>query len=366
MVLLIRDNECFEPRTQNYIEYFNRNGIAYHVIGWNRNGTAPSSSNFSFFQKPAKYGLEKANIPNKILWMLYVFKEILIHRKDISLIHACDYDSIFPAIVLCKIFKKKVLFDVYDWISASDGSSPLYRTIEWLENFCYDHSDYVIICDEDRLKQAKRSRKDTYILPNIPNITITLDSALSEQIFTSNQGKTLTLSYVGVFDKHRGLENLLSCVASIPNVHLNIAGFGQLEDYVQDYASRFENITYWGRVDYPTAQTIMKCSDFIVAMYYLSNPVHKFAAPNKYFESLILSVPLITTTNTALGDKVSRHGTGITIGESRDDLLRVLNSPPSNTILEKMRKNCDALWLEKYNGFYDKFMSEKYISMLRR
>lgn len=40
MVLLIRDNEGFEPRLQNYLEFFKNKNIDYRVIAWNRNGKA--------------------------------------------------------------------------------------------------------------------------------------------------------------------------------------------------------------------------------------------------------------------------------------------------------------------------------------
>ena len=50
MVLFIRDNECFEPRVKNYLNYFDDNNIDYKVIAWNRNGSAKPKNNFVFFQ----------------------------------------------------------------------------------------------------------------------------------------------------------------------------------------------------------------------------------------------------------------------------------------------------------------------------
>ena len=81
MVVLIRDNECFEPRVQNYINYFETQKIPYHVIAWNRNGAAEKRENFSFFEKRAEYGKRIRNIPPKIAWMSYVFKEITIYKN---------------------------------------------------------------------------------------------------------------------------------------------------------------------------------------------------------------------------------------------------------------------------------------------
>ena len=71
MIFFIRDNECFEPRVQNYLNYFDRNDVKYHVIAWNRNGKAKLDKNITFFQKSAEYGKRIKNIPNKLAWMFF-------------------------------------------------------------------------------------------------------------------------------------------------------------------------------------------------------------------------------------------------------------------------------------------------------
>ena len=56
MILLIRDNECFEPRVKNYLRYFETHNIPYRVIAWNRNGTAKLDDHIVFYQRRAEYG----------------------------------------------------------------------------------------------------------------------------------------------------------------------------------------------------------------------------------------------------------------------------------------------------------------------
>ena len=97
MVLFIRDNECFEPRVQNYLDYFEKHNIDYHVLAWNRNGTAKSNPKITFFERRAEYGKRLKNIPNKLFWMFFVIKGIIKHRKECKVIHACDIDAILPA-----------------------------------------------------------------------------------------------------------------------------------------------------------------------------------------------------------------------------------------------------------------------------
>lgn len=363
MIVFVRDNECFEPRVKNYLRYFNEHKIEYHVIAWNRNGTAQEDENITFFQRRAEYGKRIANIPNKIAWMMFAVREIWKRRKDCKIIHACDIDAVLPALFAGKIAGKKVIFDIFDWISSLTGKGAVYKIIEWLQNYAYSHADAVILCEEERKSQSKASNNKVLVLPNIPDNKTKLDEKTLEKINEQKKEYDFTISYVGVFDKDRGLENLLECMAQNPNVLLNIAGFGVLEADVTQYAEKYPNICNWGRVEYEVGQAIMQNSDLIAAMYYLTSPLHKYAAPNKYYESLLLGVPMITTENTLVGSKAKRYDTGFVIDESLEGIKTLLSEPELKTQIEMKKKNCKKVWEEVYSQYYSDFMREQYMKI---
>lgn len=364
MILFIRDNECFEPRVNNYLNYFENNSIEYHVIAWNRNGTAKSSSKITFLERRAEYGKRLANIPNKIIWMLFVMKEIIKHRKNCSLIHACDIDAILPALFIGKLLGKKVIFDIFDWISSLTGKGFVYKFVDLLQNFCYKHADAVILCEEERKSQANTTNKNVMVLPNIPNDLIQFDQTTLDTVQEQRKDYSLTISYVGVFDRDRGLENLLEVVSQRPHILLNIAGFGVLDEMIKEYAKKFKNIHYWGRVEYTVGQAIMKQSDLIAAMYHLTSPLHKYAAPNKYYESLLLKVPMITTTNTLVGSKASKYDTGFVIEEDIKALESILDDSEVTRKAYSKSLNCEKVWLNVYSSYYDDFMKSQYLKLL--
>jgi glycosyltransferase involved in cell wall biosynthesis len=222
----------------------------------------------------------------------------------------------------------------------------------------------VILCEEERKAQAKGKNENVWILPNIPNDVNKFD----EETLTKTQEQKLSykyvVSYVGVFDKDRGLENLLEVISRRPDILLNIAGFGVLGALVQEYASKFDNICHWGRVDYSVGQSIMKNSDMIAAMYHLTSPLHKYAAPNKYYESLYLGVPMITTENTLVGSKVKKYNTGFVIAEARDSLEAVFDSEALEKELIEKKENCSHTWENVYVSYYEDFMREKYLKVI--
>ena len=366
MILLIRDNECFEPRVKNYLRYFDAHNIPYRVIAWNRNGSAKPDDRIVFYQRRAEYGKRIANIPNKIGWMFFAMKEIWQNRKECEAIHACDIDGILPALLVGKLIKKKVIFDIFDWISSLTGKGIVYKLVEWLQNFCYKHSDAVILCEEDRKAQATASNDNILIIPNIPDGKTSFDEATLEKTAADLRSYDYVVSYVGVFDRDRGLENLLEAVSKCPNIKLNIAGFGVLENLICDYANRFENITCWGRVEYAVGQAIQKNSSMISAMYHLTSPLHKYAAPNKYYESLVLGVPMITTENTLVGSKVSTYDTGFVLDEKAESLYALFQRADLQTVINVKKQNCIHTWKQIYKDYYDKYMTNQYMKLIQK
>lgn len=364
MILLIRDNECFEPRVRNYLRYFDEHDIPYHVIAWNRNGTAKPDEHITFYERRAEYGKRLANIPNKLGWMCFAMKQIRLHRKNCVAIHACDIDGILPALAVGKPLGKKVIFDIFDWISSLTGKGAVYKLVEFLQNFCYRHADAVILCEEERRAQAKADNDTIFIVPNIPNGKTVFDPETLEKTAEDLKHYDQVVSYVGVFDRDRGLENLVEAVSKCPNVKLNIAGFGVLDELIRGYAERCDNITYWGRVDYAVGQAIQKNSTMISAMYHLTSPLHKYAAPNKYYESLVLGVPMITTENTLVGSKTAKYDTGFVLDETADALLRLLRREDLAEQIAAKKANCSGTWEKVYKDYYENYMTNQYMKLV--
>ena len=366
MILFIRDNECFEPRVQNYLRYFQAHQIPYHVIAWNRNGTAKPDEHITFYERRAEYGKRLANIPNKLGWMLFVMKEICRHRKNCVAIHACDIDGILPALAVGKPLGKKVIFDIFDWISSLTGKGVVYKLVEFLQNFCYKHADAVILCEEERKAQAKTSNDTIFVVPNIPDGKTAFDPDTMKKTADDLAQYDYVVSYVGVFDRDRGLENLVEAVSRCPNVKLNIAGFGVLDELIRSYADRYPNITYWGRVEYAVGQAIQKNSSMISAMYHLTSPLHKYAAPNKYYESLVLSVPMITTENTLVGTKTAKYDTGFVLDETAEALLELLRADDLREQIAAKKCNCTNMWENIYKDYYESYMKTQYMEFVEK
>ena len=179
------------------------------------------------------------------------------------------------------------------------------------------------------------------------------------------------LAYVGVLNREiRGLENLVEMVKGDERFYLEMAGTGDgMDSELEEAAKLCSRIKYYGKVDYAKALQMESNADFIVALYYLSAKVHEYASPNKYYESLYLKKPVITSRGTLVGNNVELNNTGYTVGDTIDDLKTLFKDIDKDFFLVEYNKkcrNCANLWDNKYSDYFIKVICSSYLEMMKR
>lgn len=365
MVVILRSNDLeTDPRVHKYINALELAEVDYLMVGWDREGKNIKKRNTLYYKKKTGYNLGKKAIFGRLLFNIFLLKTLIKNRAKYNVIHACDFDTVIPALVLGFFYGKKVIFDVFDWFSDTikTGSKVVDYVIRYFERFAVRKADYVIICEEERRKQIGVQRRNIFVLPNIPALPKSF--SFIKKDFDINNRK-LVISYVGGFYPDRNLDLLLEVCSKNKNIILEIAGYGDSEiEKLAKSLSNNSNIIYHGRVKYEVGLEIMSRSDLIYAMYCKTNKNHIYAAPNKYYESLFLAVPIITTEGIFLADKVKKYDTGYVIGESREDLEKLFNSIRPDDLLRKSQ-NCKNLWESRYSNYVDDFMKNVYLPLVR-
>ena len=368
MVILIRCNDILtDPRAMKYVRYLQENGIEHKFIGWDRDGKNPDLSNSVMWKEQAGYNVGGLKaVKNRIGWMWFVYRQLCKMKPKDTIIHGCDVDSAFPA-ACYKLFhsKNKLIFDVFDWFSATLYNQKAYilAAFKFMEKFTVKHSDRVILCEEERIEQIPFNipQSKLSILPNIPYFAS--DSFIKEDSTKHFDNDLITFSYVGGFSKERCLYEIV-CLAEKGLINLSIAGFGhkELEERLKRDNDTYPNIRYYGRVNYEDGLNISYNSDVMYAMYSVENPNHVYAAPNKYYESMFLGKALFTTKGTIVEKKVLDRNMGYVSGESEDEIASVIKSLTPNGIKEKSMaaKEC---WMNCYKDFTRNYMSNEYLSL---
>ena len=366
MILLFRSNNIFDSRVNKYHNYYERAGIDYTIVGWDRKGEGWQRERYDFFRYRAgeAEGGIKA-MKNHFQWMRFVYRYLKRHR-DVTTIHACDLNSAFPAAVFKALHKKDVVlvFDACDWFSANFAQNRLLHLLfDRMERFTYQKADELIICEEERKEQIQFDlKKEPLVLRNIPEIDMAQITEIQDRFKFDNTNPTL--AYLGGFARTRFLMELLKLSETEP-FNLLIAGYGDPEiTHRCEEAGKQGNVKYFGRLNMVDGLNMENAADVVYAMYCKVNPNHVYAAPNKYYEAMLLGKPIITTKGTILGDKVERNETGWVVEEDIEEMRALLNGLNKELMEEKGRKAL-KLWQEEFRDCLRDFFENTYEKIIR-
>lgn len=336
-VVLLRSNPVNpDPPVEKMAETLTENGCGVTIVGWDReeeyflkekrivlsNG---QQSKIVTFGIPAIYGGGIKKTLKAFLFFQKRLKRWLKENKnEYDIIHAFDFDTGFTAKKIAKKYKKKFVYHILDFYADShSGGGVLQTLVKKAEFSVINHADVTIICTEKRKEQIEGSKpKKLSVIHNTPKSRLGDNSELMIQ--PSNR---LKLVYVGIFGEGRLLRELLEIVAEDKELELHIGGFGLLEEEIKAYANRAENIFYYGKLAYKDTLALERQCDIMTAIYDPSIRNHRFAAPNKFYESMMLGKPLIMVKNTGFDELMKEWKSGVLIEYSKEGFksgLRIL------------------------------------------
>ena len=364
-VVLFRSNNIFDSRVNKYHNYYERAGIDYTIVGWDRKEEGLQKEKYDFFRFRAGEDLGGLKaIRNHLKWMLFVYRYLKKHR-DVTTIHACDLNSAFPAAVFKALHKKDVtlIFDACDWFSANFASKKLLNfCFGLMERFTCKKADELIICEPERIEQIQfKLRKQPLVMPNIPELDPSLITEIQPRFLFDNDHPTL--AYLGGFSDNRFLLEILTLTETEP-FNLLIAGYGYkpVLDKCQEVSKR-DNVKYLGRVPMEEGLNMENAADIVYAMYCKTNPNNIYAAPNKYYEALLLGKPIITTKGTIVEKKVVENDIGWAVEEDVEELRSLIRSLDPEDI-KKKGKNAYALWENKFKDYLSDFFENTYSKII--
>ena len=178
-------------------------------------------------------------------------------------------------------------------------------------------------------------------------------------IVKENVSSPIVIAYVGGVVHSRGLLELVDCISGDDRFVLKIAGFGdsKIENTIKVAAQKYMNIDFYGKVSYDRALEIMRKSDILYAMYYKDNANHIYAAPNKFYESIYLNKPVITTEGTLVGNMVKQYRNGFVISEGKQALSDFLNSlTPQSIYMKKQDMGRIKDWEKKIQNCFSQYI----------
>lgn len=229
------------------------------------------------------------------------------HINEYDAIHCCSMDTQLIAYSIAKKSNKKTVYDIYDdYADSHSVGGALYKIIKRIDGHLIEKADSVIICSEKRIEQmASRKANKLYIIHNTPDIYTVDDN------FNIKKSDRIKIAYVGNLNEGRYVLELAKLVSEKPDFEFHCGGDGTNAPEIEALSKSSPNVFFYGRLQYEQTLSLEAQCDIIPALYDPKIKNHKYAAPNKFYESLFLGKPTIMAHDTGVDDLVKKYNTGI-------------------------------------------------------
>lgn len=341
-VLFLRSNPIApDPRVEKEARALAGAGYTVRALGWDRTAALPAREEregWEILRLPirAAYGQGMGNLPALLRWQVQLWRWLARHRREYDLLHACDFDTLLPALAARFLWKKRVVYDIFDFYAEHLRRTPgwIKSLVRRLDLWAASRVDALILADEARRLQVRGARPPRLeVIYNSPE-DVPLRAAASEGQFR--------LVYVGLLQVERGLFDVLEVLRRHPEWRLDLAGFGGDEAALLEAARSLPNVTWHGRIPYEQALRLSADADALFATYDPAIPNHRYASPNKIFEAMLLGKPVVVARRTNMDKIVTRHDCGLVVEYGRVDELEAAFSRLSATPDLRLRLGCNA------------------------
>jgi len=243
-----------------------------------------------------------------LIWWIHEIYYLL--TNDIDVMHACDLDTLPPALLAKFLKKRKLVYDIFDFYAfmiARNVPSLTRNFLAKLERALLRYPDVVIIPDEERKEQLGNAE--------FSKLVVIVNSPKEEYKGAMNRkkNKELTLFYAGNLIKTRGLEGLVEAIHGLNGVKMIVAGEGPDEDELVPLFKNTKNVDYIGVISHNEVIKYTFSADVLFALYDPKIPNNRYASPNKLFEAMMCAKPIIVNSGTSMAKIVEKEKCGLIV-----------------------------------------------------
>ena len=335
-VILLRSNPVApDPPVEKAADALLSFGYEVTVVGWNRDEEFTEQTDVLNLERgvakvvrfgiPAVFGGGMKNFVG-----LYKFQKKLKgwlknHRNEFDVIHAFDFDTGYVARKIAKKYGKRLVYHILDFYVESHHlpTKFLNKFVKRAEFKIINGADHSVICTEKRREQIAGSNpKKLSVIHNTPKQP---SEELGFMLDKNTDGRA-RIVYVGILAGGRFIREVVNFVKSDERFELHIGGFGNMEKEIAKAAEECDRIFFYGKLPYAKTLALENSCDIMTAIYNPAVPNHRYAAPNKFYESLMLGKPVVMAKNTGFDEIIEENNVGCLIEYSEEGLAFGFNN----------------------------------------
>lgn len=335
-VLILRSNPVHsEPRVDKIAASLAAAGYPVRVLGWDFQGHHPAVEERSGYtleriRLPVVFGRGLANVGHELRWQRRLLSWLRRERGSFDILHACDFDTVLPALAVARLHDKRLIYDIFDFYAdmLRLTPAPVVNLLRAADLWAINRADGLILADDARWQQISGANpRRTAVIYNAPE-----DLLAGLPAAEDTPAGELRLAYIGLLQRERNLFELLEVLRRHPDWHLDLGGSGPEELSLVEVARSLPNVAWHGRLPYRQAMELNARADVLLAAFDPAIPNHRYSSSNKLFEAMMLSKAIVVARQTNMDRLVETHQCGLVIdygqaGALETALVRLAQEP---------------------------------------
>lgn len=354
-IVIVRTNRIDEEiRVPKEIDILIKSGYDITLINWDKKGTNSNTNKLKYKEIQLKLKVSSKNMMffYVFIWWIFVFSKLMTTEWDS--VHAVNFQSQLPSLVVAKIKKRKVIYELLDIIELSNSLSKIIRSFFLkFDKKLMKYSDAIIVADEMQITGLGGIPNSNIIaLYDSPSVSQT--HSIVTQFDRSKEKKNFTLFYAGELYKVRklNLDKLFQAILSLDGVNLIIAGSGDLIDEIKIWESDFPGkIRFMGRISYQKVIETGLMADLFFVLRDSRILSNKYTCGSTLFNAMICGKPILANKGSSTANIVKNENCGLVldadnIDEIKEAIIKLKNDPK---LCKELGANALKAYEKKYN-----------------
>ncbi|MBE7705527.1 MAG: glycosyltransferase family 4 protein [Cyanobacteria bacterium SIG29] len=269
-------------------------------------------------------------------WGYAIYKYTKKYKPDIVILR--EIPLLLPAIIVTKIFKIKLVVDVAENMPellksyASNSKNfflkmvycylPIYT---FIESQLKSADKILVVVEESKQRLVDSYSIDSSKIEIISNYPYLINLKQKEERYKDD---TFRITYTGNIDSDfRGIQTVVDAakiLQSNESIQFNIIGDGNFLDFCKQKAQNLLNINFLGKYNHDELLEYLKTQDIGIVPH-TKSPVIEYTIPNKIFDYMASSIPVIVSSARPLKRIVEEADCGYVFeAENPQDLANVI------------------------------------------
>lgn len=301
VAIIVGNNVWFCPYIKIYTTVFEKNGIDYDIISWNRDAIEEDAIQFTCAMKHKN--------PLAKFWASLRYSSFV---KDT--LSRNDYDGVVIFSIATAIFLNRFLSGsygkryIFDYRDLSIEQKTLFKKpfLRVLKN-----SFANVVSSPGFVKYLPKGFD--YVLSHNFDINV-VRKALDCEAQTQSTQETIDVLTIGGIRDYESNSQVIDALANKEGFTVRFVGKGPSAEALKQYAEerQAKNVTFEGYYPKEKEKEYIESCTFL-NIFYPRKLSHDTAISNRFYNSLIYHKPMITTADTVQGDYAARYGVGLSL-----------------------------------------------------